>query len=326
MLNIFRTNQILASIIYLPFIVVLRVSAIWFPLSEVSASRGAFSELVYNWIGVQGIVPAIVAMLVLFFQAILVNLLVMRNRLANDINLFPGLVYILFASCIPNFLYLSPMLMANTFLLIALWNLMQTYKTPASADWIFNTGFWIGIASLFYFPYIWFFFAGFVGLNILRAFRINERMMLFIGIIVPYFLTAVYFFLQGQLLAFWKSQIVDNLSFFDIDLFWDWIAIVKIVFFGLLFLLILASYNQYVSKKTIDVQKKISILIWTLFIGIFAMIFQSNVTTEQLLILTLPLGIFFSFNLTLMQSRWAEITFLLLTVGVLAFQLYPHFV
>ncbi|MBK7410278.1 MAG: hypothetical protein IPJ40_20805 [Saprospirales bacterium] len=94
------------------------------------------------------------SMLLVFFQAILIVVMVNGNRINNESNLLPGVFYCLFASMVPEFMYPSPVLMGNTFLLLALLELMGVYKIPIASGRLYNVGFWISVASLFYFSNI----------------------------------------------------------------------------------------------------------------------------------------------------------------------------
>lgn len=207
MLAFFRTNQLLANIFLLPYVVLLHLHLFIYPgkTTLIDYDQGILSSWIIGWIGQNVMWNNIASVLLLFLQAIMINLLVINNRLSREISLFPGLFYILIASSIPSFLPLSPLIIANTFFIACLISLFSVYKKPIVASTILNAGIWIGLASLAYFSYFSLFILGLIGLNILRAFKIRERLMLLSGVFIPFFLLGVYFFWEGQL-AFYLNR------------------------------------------------------------------------------------------------------------------------
>lgn len=321
MLALFRTNQSLLNILLVFYAAGLHIVAFVFLDHKTQVTPGILSEGIFNWIGTTGPVPIITTILLLAIQGTMLNILVTSNRLTKEVNLFPGVFYILIASSLIDFSNISPLHLANTFLIIVLLELMSTYKKPAAADRIFNTGFWTAVASLFYFSYIVFLLLIFVALNVLRAFNIKERLMFLTGALVPYILTGLYYFWNDQWDYFIQHQFIQNISYFDFEITGnDIIDYVKLGLFALLVIIGILSFGKYTYKQNIQVQKKISIIFWTMLIAFLSIFFQANIHLENLLIIAVPLGLLLSFNLTLMQKQYAEVLHFLLLVLVILLQ------
>ena len=88
----------------------------------------------------------------------------------------------------------------------------------------------------------------------------------------------------------------------------------------LILIIILLTGAQYKSKKVIQVQKKIDILLLAVPIGLFSVLFQSEMTFEHLLIISLPVGILISFNFSDMKKKWAESIHFIIVTAILAYQ------
>lgn len=320
MLNLFRTNQLLFSVLLIFYAALLHVAAFVVPFAGKPTSHGYLTTLIYNWIGYQGFVPNLFLIVLLFVQATVINAIVANHRLDDTPTLFPGLFYILISSALPSFLYLSPLHLANTFYIIALYELFKVYKKPSAADNIFNVGFWAAVGSLFYYSYGIFIILGFIGLNILRAFSIRERLMIVCGALVPYLLVGVYAFWNDQWFVFVQQQFVENIGFLDFQLESNPETILKVVFVDLFLLVAIFSYGLYLFKKNIQVQKKINVLYWGLLCAGLTLLFQANIQIDHLLILAVPLGMMISINFTNVSHRWAEILHLLIVIIVLIFQ------
>lgn len=326
MLSIFRTNQLLVSALLLVFIAVLRAYPFFFPIEWEAPKYGLLSAHIYQMTSQISWIAFLSASILVFLQGIIVNGMASFHRLDKEVTMIPGLVYVTLCSIIPEFLVLSPMLIANTFLLIAILELLQTYKKTACNDRIFNAGFWLAIASLCYVPYLGFALGMIIGLGILRPFKIGERIVFLGGIIVPYFLTGVAFFWLGDLHAFWDIQFgaVGEIKFFPLVLSLS--AGLKVLLFVILIVLAVISYGVYSAKKNIDVQKKIDIFYWIMLSSLLIFAFHQAFYLEQLLALVIPLGVFISLNLTAIASRWAETWYFFMILLALLMQYYPYLV
>ena len=321
MLNFFRTNQLAFNIFLIFYVILLRGSSFIIPSQEwVLGKSGVFGLWVYDLCNGINNLPYIIGILLVFVHAVLINVIVSQFRMANEISLLPGLCYILLASSIPEFLNLSPLLLANTFFIIALFELFGSFRQKSVIANIFNVGFWLGVGSLFYFSEIIFILFAFFSSSILRTFRLNEALIILIGFAVPYILSGTYFFWNDQFLWFWESQFYNNLGFFDFELVYNWETYSKLGFFALLFIITFISGGSYTAKKNLQVQKFISILYWALFFAGFSIFIQAGIKMEHLLIFVVPLSIFLSFNLQSIRPSFAEALHLILLTGIIVLQ------
>lgn len=318
MLRLFRTNQISASLLLVFYALLLRASVFIIPYEKLQTSTGIFSDWVYSIVGTSGWVSETLALLLVFIQAVAINAIINDHKLNATVNMFPGVFYILLCSTFPETLHLSPLILANTFLLIALAALLNTYKSINRVDRIYNIGFWIGISSLFYPPYIWFILAAFSGLSILRAFRFQERLMVITGALTPFVLVFVYYFWLDQPYLVLLKQFVEPFDFLNFPLSaFSVKAAVMLAGTGILLLILLLGQSSFLFRKTIDVRKKINILYWMLFSGGMTILFLHNWTLDHLLILSIPSGVLLSFAFTQLSNKWAEAIHFLLILGIL---------
>ena len=324
MLTFFRTNQLFSSILLVFYIFILRFSVFVAPFKWNPSGEGILSYLLYELLGSQTIWAHALAIFLLVIQGFLINSIVLRGRLSNEVNLFPGVFYVFVSCSVPDFLYLSPVLIGNTFVLIALIELFSTYKVASCADRIFNVGFWTGVASLFYFPFIFFFILINAGLNILRAFNIKERLMLMIGLAMPFLLASMCYFATDQFDFFWEIQFSNNLAFmsFGGDLP-GWEVYIKVILFAVAILFVVLNNASYMAKRNIQSQKKINILYWVMISAFISTFFQANLSFEHLIMLAPPLGVFLGFTFTDLKSQWAESIHFLMLLLALSLQWVP---
>jgi len=283
-------------------------------------------DAIYNSIG-STLWMNIIALVLVISQAIMVNTLVNRYRIARELTYFPALMYILVTRLVPEFLYLSPVLMANTFVIIAFSELFKWYKSRQAAANIFNFSFWLAVGSFFYFSVEIYYLLGIIGLFSFRSIKINEWLILTIGLLVPYFLVGVYHFWMGQLDYYLNHYLLGNISIFD------WSVLLstpylyyKLTLLGLIAIWIFSQSQRYFFKTNIQIQKNISALLWSILIGLAAFTYQKDTSIETFLLVSCPLSVFLALNLLLIKKTWvAETAHLIMLVLVIGFQ-YKEYV
>lgn len=323
LLSLFRTNQFVVNILLLFYAAIVRMASFLVPVEQVNEVGGVLAVWVYQFVAPASTGGAIVALILVCFQALLVNIILSRHRMASELTLLPGMFYILLASCITEFLYLSPVLLATTFYLLAISELLDTYKKYSAAGEIFNIGLWIGLASLFYSSMIAFVLLAIVGLRSLRAFKFKEQLILFFGFMAPYFLAFVVFFLQDRSAYFFETQFVEGIRFLDYAFHNPpWMLYLKLGFFAFIILIVIFSFNNFLLKKNIQVQKNISLLYWGLLVALLAFTIQANAGMEHLLLTIPSLGVLLSFVFVKMSRPTAEAAHLILLSGIMLLQFY----
>ncbi len=314
------------SVLLIGYALLLHLGLYLVPVSWQPEHPGVFSAWIYARIGHAGALPNLLALLLLVLQGTLVNMLALRHRIPETINLFPGLFYVLFASLLPEFLHLSPVLLANTFFLFALTDLFSVYNRQRISGYVFNLGLWIALASLFYPPFLFLILWAFIGLGILRAYDIRERFMVLTGVLTPYLLTALYWYTQGAYTAFVDLQFGQNFAFFQLGAVrWSWTLAMELALVGVLLLVILFQYGAFLSKRVIQEQKQINILYWGLFVAGVSVLFQRGLDLAHLLMLTLPMSYLLAIQFGRLRRNWAEFYHLILVLCALFLQLKPLF-
>ena len=94
----------------------------------------------------------IVALAIVAFQTVYFNVIINNRDIVSKRNYVPGLIYLLFLNISFDCSTLSPVLMATTFLLMSFGTLVRQISRLQATDEVFEIGFLIGIASLFYPP------------------------------------------------------------------------------------------------------------------------------------------------------------------------------
>ena len=125
------------------------------------------------------------------------------NRISNSLRLFPkpnylvGISYLLVASIVPQWYHFSAPLVAST---LVIWIFHEMVKLQLHSNIrprLFNLGMAVGLCLYIFPPAILFVVLLFAGLSMFKAFRINEWIIVIIGVAVP-----IYFYHAWQYLNF----------------------------------------------------------------------------------------------------------------------------
>ena len=137
------------------------------------------------------------AIVLLFIQAMLINYIVNKNKLFAKQHYLSGMCFLLFISFYITKLELSPALLSSTLILWILYKLcsLQNMQNPKTD--IFNISVVLGLTTLIYTPTLLFILVIFFALIITRPFKFPEWVMVFVGILVPYYFIWSFLFING---------------------------------------------------------------------------------------------------------------------------------
>jgi hypothetical protein len=323
----FRNIQFTTTIILGIYVVLFRIVAFqgWLPMDAVELSEGGvLYEKWFGGIGPNSIWSVVLAGIFVFGQAIAVNYVADESRLMTNRDWLPGLFYVVVASAIPDFWFLSPPLVAASVLPLVIRRVFQTYRAPQVNLYIFDAALWIIVGSLFYPSLAWLLVAGFAGITILRSFRFREQAVYLTGALAPLFLSWLGWFYFDSGGFFEQKQVGQLVDIYHFAPTFSNAQLMKIAVLCLLLLIVLLNYGAYQYKKLIQVQKNIAALYWFMIIGALALLLRDNPGMDHFMITAMPLGIMLAMTFQRIRNRFvAEMLFLAL-LGIIALAtLYP---
>jgi len=260
------------------------------------------------------------AFILLFLQAVMITRIINNHRMVSVAGYLPGMAYILITSLFPEWNHLSAILIINTIFLFTLYGLLKIYNQQNANSIIYNIGLASGIASFIFTPSLIFIILIFLGLMVMRPFRINEWLLCIIGITTPFYFYAIYLFISSQ----WSWQsICPDLSISLIKVRQStWLA-------GSAFLLavpfLVGSYyvQNRLRRMLIQVRKGWSLLLLYLLAAIAVPFFSKNDTFENWVMCTIPFAAFHACMYLYSAQRIFSLLVFWITVGfVLGYQYY----
>lgn len=263
----------------------------------------------------------LIKLLVILGGAILLNMLVISQEITSKTNYLPAFFYILFAFCSEADSTINPILLANLFIIPALYFLMESYREDQALSAFFKAGLLMGITAFFYVYYVFLYPLAFIALFVLRAFNWREWTILLLGLLTPVYIycSLNYLGTNDFLQTFQLIQKVLG------DLQKPLISEYHIAFLFIIALLLLFALFQNIAKgfgNKIKTQKTKAILIWMLVFS-FLLCFYKPTDYFVLLPCMIPLSILIGDYLA--EIKQLKVSNTLLTICLGAFVLvYFH--
>ena len=328
-LALFRNNRFTTAITLALYVLLSRAGA----LSGICPSEpdemglgGLLYDFMPEWLLSNSQYSAIAAAVLIFVQALSLNLIADAHRLLPERNWVPGLSYALVTAMLPNFLFLSPALLGITFVLPALNRFFRLYKVAHATKALFDIGFWLAAGTLFYPALLFLILPFWIGINLLRSFDLREQLVFLSGGFVSMFLAWLGFFWFGSGDRFVARQFWEIWGFYHFNpQAVGQYDVLKLVVICAIPILIAIAAGAYPGKKSIQLQKYVSFLYWMILVAGVSIFFQRDLNDAHLLMLAAPAAIFLSMTLAGIRNKIvAEVLHLILLCGTLFLQFFPR--
>lgn len=245
---------------------------------------------------------ALLAFILLFIEAILLNTVVNRFKLLPANSYFPAFCYLLFTSFFPEWNVFSAPLLANLLLVVILPQLLNLYSAQQPRSSAFSLGFFMGIGGLIYAPVLAMLALIWIALLVSRPFRLAEWVVAVVGVLCPYYFLCTILFLLDKLSVIPTLVPAPALSYPDL-LPYPW------VLGGAVFLLIWFLYGnirmqQDHMKMMIHARKCWQILLAFVTTGFILAFLPDRFSFSGWLVAFLPMAVFIAMAFWHIQKGW----------------------
>ncbi|MBX2843878.1 MAG: hypothetical protein KTR26_19050 [Flammeovirgaceae bacterium] len=282
---------------------------IWENISPLSAGIYWLIDLVF---GKSQLAYQIISFLLVLIQAIIFNQALIKTGVYKEKTYLPALLYVIFMSISFDFLTLSPVLMATTYLILVVRNLFRFDNEAIDQD-IFKTGFYVGIATLLYIPSVLFLIMAILGLAMFKTSSSRYLIMMVYGFSFAFIIYLVYLFILGGIGDFYDVYILSFLSlnleryFAPTQAFWLFSVPGIVLILGLLKARTEGGFVNF----QINAQQVMAI--WIL-VALVSLLITPKFATYQFIILVPAFTFFTVHYLLLFKKRFfAEIAFWVIT-------------
>jgi hypothetical protein len=247
------------------------------------------------------VIYSLIAFLLLFTQATLLNRIVNSLKLFPKANYLVGMSFLLTTSLLRDWTAFSAPLIVNSLLIWIWYRMVGLYNNSNPKTSIYNVAVLVGLLPLVYSPAVAFVGLLVIALIITRPLEVTEWMVAILGLVTPYYFLFVILFLTDQ----WQgTRILPYLSLHLPNLPRTiWIT----AGMGLLFLpLLLGAYfvQANLNKMMINVRKTWGLLLWCFLVAIFIIFINPDNSYMHWMLLLMPIAAFHAAAYYYITSRW----------------------
>ena len=312
MLKFFKHSYIAQLVV-----IVLLCVALWIPVFVSHNFSGGVFDI--SSLAMTLFVFVLFGASVLFFNSMLsVNQLVTRN---SSIGAF---VFVLCMSTVPIQNEFYPFLIACPIIMIVVQTIYLIYQVEKPEPYLMNAGFFLALASMFYFPSVILIIWVLLAMVIMNIKDVKHYLIPILGFAFPYFILFVFYYFKGTLIENVKAYSLkfSEIGFEKLGITTSGMVVLILIFvFLCLSLVVIRSGN---ADNSVSTRKKVNATLW-LFVFSFVMLFmQKPVMCNGLIFMTL--AIFISMALCyIRKSKLIDILLVLIMFAVLANQYLPLF-
>lgn len=232
---------------------------------------------------------SILAFLLLYSQASLLNRICNNQKMLPRPNYLPAMSYILITSLMKDWNYFSAQLIINSLLIWIYYRMMMLYNSNKAAGSIFNIGVMMGVVSLFYQPAVVFALLIWFALFIMRPFIIREWLIGLLGLTTPYYFLGILLYLTNQ----WNwRKVIPSLDFSLPALPSSIFITISIALMILPFIISGVYVQNNLNKMLIQVRKNWSLLLLFLIVATFIILVNGGNNNANWLLCTVPMAVF----------------------------------
>jgi hypothetical protein len=262
----------------------------------------------------------VIAALIIFIQALLVNFLVNHHNLLGKPTFLPALMYITVSGLFTPFIVLSPPLICNFLVIWMLFKLFAFYKSNDAKSPAYDLGMIIAIGSLIYLPFNYLFLAIWAALTLFKPFNWREWVAGIIGYATIFFFLAVYYYLNGilpDLYSTWNPLATKFPESIHIN-YYNYLVLIPVI---LILVLCFFKLQQNFFKSYVQVRKSFQLLFIIFLLAALTFYTQAAFQLNHFLLCAVPAAVFFSYYFLYAKGKWFyESLFLLLVIGIIYFQ------
>jgi len=324
MINVFRTYNPLNILWLAVLLFVMRIgyvysasAAITFTFIEPFArlwTSGAYTYVLSAPLNI------FLAGVLVFVQALALNRLVNQYSLLSKPSYLPALLYITLSGLFTPFLVLSAPLLCNFLLIAMLHKLFSLYKADDAKSAAYDLGIIVAIGSLIYLPFIYMFLAIWAALIIFKPFNWREWVSGIMGYITIFFFLAVFYYLKGNLAAFytiWMPLATKFPSRVNINNY-NYLVLIPVIIIAILCIF---KIRQIFFRSYVQVRKSFQLLFMVFLIAALSFYVKADFSLTHFLLCVIPAAIYFAYYFLYASARWFyESLFFLLLISIVYFQ------
>ena len=241
------------------------------------------------------------------FLVLLLNFIVTRNKLTKKNN-YAILVFALLLSMFPQTFTNTNLLLAATSIMLAMRRLLSLHTNKAIMKKLFDAGFWMAVATLFYFWSILFFALIIVALIYYSQNQVKNLIIPFVGFLCVLIILMSYNVLFHD--VFIKPNDFVRLYSLEFAPFNTASGILKLTVVIVTLLWSLVYFFSHIQEKNKTIKPILFIMAWASILAVFVVIIAPFKNNGELIFLCVPLAVIMANYIQDIQDIWFKEVFI----------------
>lgn len=318
LLKIFKTNPLLLLIfgiglsVALWALTILHPGEMKYPYTDITLLAPFF-----DWIHNFPVVKEVLGFTILLLEAGIWNRIVNKHSLLRQSTWFPFFFMVILLSCRASLVGFYPALVSSLFLVLAINKLISSYMKERALSEVFDSGLYVGVATLFYIPSMAFLILLWIGLLILRTINWREWACTIIGFLLPFVFTYTYNLVFHPNYP-WYNKIASEFFYHSVHLSFSWEQITIIVIILLTAAGSVWFFVNHIKDNVVKAQKFWTVMLWFILVAALAVLICPVKDSRAFSILAIPGSFILSaYFLKTRAKLLPELLFISLLAGVI---------
>ncbi|WP_187263473.1 hypothetical protein [Pontibacter beigongshangensis] len=287
---------------------------------EIYDSTAPLSALVYWTIDVVAgrsyLTYRLVATALLLAQALALNTTLIRNKVYQEKNYLPALVYLTLGCLTLEFEMLTPLLIGYTFVILSLPYFITLSREGLDNSRLFIGGFMLGLAALSFLPLALFLLMGLFAIIFFASATFRSSLLMLCGFAFPYAMLLSYYLFTGTVSNFLELHLLRPWQF-EVSFLIPPADLAKLLVLPVLVLaLSLFSMLSLPQRLVFQVKFQQLMVVW-LMVSLMVIISRDEVSAALFLVLLPPIAYFSEFLFTSRMKPWViTLIYLVMLAGV----------
>jgi Family of unknown function (DUF6427) len=287
------------------------------PLSDTGLISFFLQQYIYK-------LPSSVITLIYFatiiIQSIRLNVVLNEWKMFTVTGFTTAMSYILLSGFFSDWGFVSPALIANSFVIWVFECLCKLYNHNNSKSLLFNIGLIVGASILCYQPLVILIVVVFFALMVIRPFIISEWVVLLLGIVLPFYVIVSFFYLNDRTMLI--SAFLPRIHFQLPKIMMDFWMYSKLTLLLIMTVIGFNFWSKYNTRMVIQIRKNWSILVvmLLLMLPIVFLSFEKGFLSSWLLLV--PFAAFISNAFLYPKNSWVTN---ILFVGCIIIIMYNNY-
>ena len=287
--NIFRHSQTtsIAIIISLCVFIWMGISFEFVDISKESSNF--FYNFLISPIELNSIFQRGILGILIFWQCILMNKMMVKEKIISTNSFFPAFFYFLLISISPQIIHINPTIISMVFLILALTKILSSYLDKNAYSKVFESAFLISLSGLIHSPFIVFIPIVWIGMSIFSQVEWRHWVLSIIGIICPWYIVfsiATFYSIEQSSLSSSLLFLFEEGPKYSPNL----IDFICLTIFGLICFIALAELMMRLKQKNIKARKSYILLLWIIPFSVIYFLVSNDFFYMKLTISAIPLS------------------------------------